>query len=117
MESIFKDIAIYSGIDVRNILGFPSQTAYQTAIQKESSLQRINVILDNRDVAYQRVADLHKDNLQMFFPLKIVRKLVPLKEDGETEEVEEGEEEVSAEYPKIPVSGGKIVGKKFVKTK
>lgn len=117
MESIFKDIAIYSGIDVRNILGFPSQTAYQTAIQKESSLQRINVILDNRDVAYQRVADLHKDNLQMFFPLKLVRKLVPLKEDGETEEVEEGEEEVSAEYPKIPVSGGKIVGKKFVKTK
>ena len=75
------------------------------------------MILDNRDVAYQRVADLHKDNLQMFFPLKLVRKLVPLKDDGEMEDVEEGEEEVSAEYPKIPISGGKIVGKKFVKTK
>ncbi len=105
LQQLYKDVAIYGWLDIQNILWDPQQTAYQTAVQKESSLQRINVVLKNRDSAFERLANLHKDNLQMFYPLKLVRKLV------EVDEKNEPIEEVETEYPTIEVP--KMKGKKF----
>lgn len=109
LERLYKDIAIFSGIDIQNILGEPQQTAYQTAVQKESMLQRVNVVLKNRDMAFERLADLHKNNLQMFFPIKLVRELVKIDKDGRMMEDSE------AKYPTIELEGEKVKGKKFAK--
>ena len=81
LDSLYKDAAMYGYYDVRNILGNPQQTAYQTAVQKESSLARINVVFANRDKAFQRLFNLHKSNIINFFPVQMVRDLVEI--DGE----------------------------------
>ncbi len=70
LERIYKDIAMFVGIDIQSILWAPQQTAYQTNVQQESSLKRINVWLQTRDLAFERFADLYKDALQRFFPIK-----------------------------------------------
>lgn len=107
LQELFKQIAIFTGIDIMNILWEAQQTAYQTAVQKESSLQRVNVVLKNRDAAFERLANLHKDNLQMFYPLKMVRELVNLNEDNEEIETPE------AKYPTIETT--KVKWKRFAK--
>lgn len=66
MTQIYKDIAIYVGIDVQNIMGEPQQTAFQTEVQRAASQKRINVWLTNRDLAYERFANLYKDALQTY---------------------------------------------------
>lgn len=58
-------------------------------------LQRVNVVLKNRDMAFERLADLHKNNLQMFYPIKLVRELVPIDDEGNAKV------EVAAKYPTI----------------
>lgn len=75
LTQIYKDIAVYVGIDIQNIIGEPSQTAFQTEVQREASQKRINVWIENRDLAYERFADIHKDLLQKYFPLKQVKEL------------------------------------------
>lgn len=70
IERVYKDIALYVWIDIQNLLGDANQTAYQTEVQREASQKRINLWLTNRDLAYERIADLHKDNLKKFFPKK-----------------------------------------------
>lgn len=67
LDRLYKDIAIYVGIDIQNILGEPSQTAFQTEVQREASQKRVNVWLMNRDLAFERFANLHKDNIQKYF--------------------------------------------------
>ena len=91
LERLYKDIAVFCWLDIQNILWEAQQTAYQTAVQKESSLQRVNVVLRNRDVAFERLANLLKDNFQMFLPLKLVRGIVEVNDDGDY--VEEPERE------------------------
>ena len=76
-DRLYKDIAIYVGVDIQNLIGEPLQTAFQTNVQHEASQKRINVWLKNRDMCYERFADLHKDNLQKFFPMKDAEKLFP----------------------------------------
>ena len=78
MDSVYRDVATYSGIDPRSIIGQPNKTAFEVAVQQESSLKRVNVVLRNRDMAFQRLAKLHASNLMQFFPLKMVRELVEL---------------------------------------
>ena len=107
LQQLYKDVAIYCWLDIQNILWEPQQTAYQTAVQKESSLQRVNVVLKNRDLAFERLANLHKDNLQMFYPLKLVRKLVKVDDDNNKME------DVESEYPTIEIP--KLKGKRFAK--
>jgi len=51
-------------------MGQPQQTAFQTEVQREASQKRINVWLFNRDTAFERFANLHKDLLQIYFPRK-----------------------------------------------
>ncbi len=110
VDRVFKDIAIFCGIDIQNILGDPQQTAYQTAVQKESSLQRINVVFANRDNAFERLANLHKDNIQMFYPIKLVRELVPLDKDDKPTE------EIKPTFPKIQIEGEEYKGGRFRKS-
>lgn len=75
---LYKDIAIYTGIDIQNIIGQPQQTAFQTEVQREASQKRVNVWLTNRDLANERFADLYKDLLQMYFPRKDADGLYPV---------------------------------------
>ena len=77
MEQLYRDIAIYVGIDIQNIIWWNNQTAFQTEVQREASQKRVNVWLENRDLAYERFADLYKDALQTFFPRKNAEGLYP----------------------------------------
>lgn len=67
LDRLYKDIAVYVWIDIQNIMWTPSQTAFQTEVQREASQKRINIWLENRDLAYERFADLYKDALQTYF--------------------------------------------------
>ena len=93
MEQLYRDIAIYVWIDVQNILGGTGQTAFQTEVQREASQKRVNVWLENRDLAYERFADLYKDALQTFFPRKDAKWLYPEIEIEDEELVGTGEEQ------------------------
>lgn len=78
MDRIMKDISIFVGIDIQNIMGDPNLTAFQTEIKRDASQKRVNVWLTNRDIAFERLANLHKDNLQMFFPRKTADWIYPV---------------------------------------
>lgn len=93
MEQLYRDIAVYVGIDVQNIMGGNNQTAFQTEVQREASQKRVNVWLENRDLAYERFADLYKDALQTFFPRKDAEGLYPEIEIEDEELVENPEGE------------------------
>ena len=88
MEQLYRDIAVYVWIDVQNIMGGNNQTAFQTEVQREASQKRVNVWLENRDLAYERFADLYKDALQTFFPRKNAEGLYPEIEIEDEELVE-----------------------------
>lgn len=77
MNKLFEQIAIFVGIDIKNILGEPQQTAYQTNVQLEASQKRINVRLTNRDLAFERLANQHLSNLIRFFPRETAEWLFP----------------------------------------
>lgn len=110
LEKLYTDVAIYGGVDLRNIMGISAQTAYQTAVQKESQLQRMNTIITTRDAALQRVANMHLDNIQMYYPRKMVRELVPVDDNLEpTEDVEKT-------YPTVEAKGMKIKKDKYITT-
>lgn len=72
-------------------MGGTGQTAFQTEVQREASQKRVNVWLENRDLAYERFADLYKDALQTFFPRKDANGLYPEIEIEDEELVGEGE--------------------------
>ena len=95
MTQLYKDIAIYIGIDIQNIIGQPQQTAFQTEVQREASQKRVNVWLTNRDLANERFADLYKDLLQRYFPRKDAEGI----------------------YPTIEIEGEQMVNGKFRKKK
>lgn len=77
IDRIYKDLAVFTGIDLQNLIGQPQQTAFQTEVQREASQKRINLWLTNRDLAYERIADLHKDNLKRFFPTSTAEGIIP----------------------------------------
>lgn len=91
MDRIMKDVAMYVGIDVQNIMWDPNLTAFQTEVKRDASQKRINVRLTNRDLAFERLANLHKDNLQTFFSRKDADGLYPeIEIDGEVLDQEKG---------------------------
>ena len=69
---------MFIGIDIQNVMGEPDLTAYQTEVKREASQKRVNVWLTNRDMAYERFANLYKDLLQKFFPKKDAEGIYPL---------------------------------------
>lgn len=77
LTQLYKDIAVFVWIDIQNIIGDPQQTAFQTEVQREASQKRVNVWLQNRDLAYERLADLYKDLLQKYFPIATAEWLYP----------------------------------------
>ena len=84
MDRIMKDISIFIWIDIQNIMGDANLTAFQTEVKRDASQKRVNVWLTNRDLAFERFANLHKDNLQTFFPRKNAEWLYPVIEvEGE----------------------------------
>lgn len=80
-QESFREVAIYTWLDVSSIIWQPNKTAFEVAVQQESSLKRVNNVLRNRDRAFSRVAKLHAKNLMQFFPIKQVRELAPLNAD------------------------------------
>jgi hypothetical protein len=90
MNKLFEQMAIFVGIDIKNILWNPQQTAYQTNVQVEASQKRINVWLTNRDLAFERMANLHMENLVKFFPRKTAEGLYPELEIEDYDVVEWG---------------------------
>jgi len=93
LDRIYKDVAMYVGIDVSNILWEPQQTAFQTEVQREASQKRVNVWLLNRDFAYERLADLFKDLIQTYFPIKTAEWIYP---------------EIEIEWAKLDKKGNKF---------
>lgn len=77
LDRLYKDIAVFVWIDIQNLIWQPQQTAFQTDVQREASQKRINVWLENRDLAYERFANLYKDALQTYFPRKTAEWLYP----------------------------------------
>lgn len=80
LDRLYKDISVYVWIDIQNVLWQPQQTAFQTEVQRESSQKRMNVRLTNRDLAYERYANLMKDLIQTRFPKKDWNWLYPMLE-------------------------------------
>lgn len=99
MNEIYKSIAIFTGIDIQNIIWNPQQTAFQTEVQREASQKRVNVWFTNRDLAFERLANIHKDLLVAHYPIQ--------DKDGN--------------YPEIETDWEELVGKwdtaKFIKKK
>lgn len=87
VERIYKDIAMFVWLDIQNIIWQSQQTAFQTEVQREASQKRINVWLLNRDLAYERFANLYKDLLQTYFPRKTAEGVYP-KIETEDEKLE-----------------------------
>lgn len=65
----FKDGAVVTGFDVTSITDAGGNvTAYQTAVKQELSSKRANNILNNRDLFYHGIFNLHWAMLQKYFP-------------------------------------------------
>ncbi len=113
LERIYKDIAMFTGIDIQSILGVAQQTAYQTNVQVEASQKRVNVWLMNRDLAFERFANLHKDNLQNWFAVKDDNgnypRLAIMDEKLSTTEEQGAEGEVMQMQKYIPEKGNKDI--------
>lgn len=99
LDRLYKDISVYCGIDIQNVLGQPWQTAFQTEVQRESSQKRLNVRLTNRDLAYERYANLMKDLIQKHFPQKDADGLFPILE-ADDEELQTATETKPARFKK-----------------
>ena len=81
MQELYKDVWVFSWIDITALVWNSSKTAYQTAIQQELATKRVNNIIYQRDIALERWAEIHLWYLQQFFPLKLVRDLIPMNGD------------------------------------
>lgn len=90
LDIIYKEISIYVGIDIQNIMA-EANTAFQAELQRGSSQKRVNVWLQNRDFANERFADLFKDLIQVYFPRKTAEGLYPEIEIEGEELIGEGE--------------------------
>lgn len=85
IDRLYKDVAVYCWIDVQNIVWTPNRTAFEVEVQREASQKRLNVYFLNRDLAYERLANLHMENLQKFFPKKDAEGLYPMLESEDEE--------------------------------
>ena len=95
LDQLYKDVAMFLGMDPQSLLSSSSSTATESAIKHESSLKRVNVVLRNRDVAFGRAYKLYLSNIQQFYPLKLAKRIV-YGEDGE-------EQANDAAYPTVPL--------------
>lgn len=98
LQDLLKEIAIYIGIDISQIVQAPETTAFGKAAQIESSLKRINVVLANRDFALQKVFQRHLANIMQFFPLSEAYAICEVNPEGAVTKSER-------KYPKMVMEG------------
>ena len=109
LEQLYTEIATFTGIDLRNIMGQSQQTAYQTAVQKEAQLQRMNNVIFNRDEAYTRADRLDLQNIMLYYPRKLAYEAYEV--DKNSQPVKEPRKS----FPSIELDGESVKNKKFVK--
>ena len=107
-NDLLKQVAIFVGIDPAAIIGEASSTAFETAVRTETSLERVNVALRNRDKSWKLVQRRHIANIMQFFPRKSAKELLEIQEDGT---VDEGK----MELPSIKLEGENYVNGEIVK--
>ena len=83
LQEMYKEIAMYTGIDIRNVLGDPQQTAYQTAVQEQTKNGRIANWIVNAEEMFERSFSFYKCDLQMYFPAVLARELTEVDENDE----------------------------------
>lgn len=103
LQDLLKEIAVYIGIDISQIIAAPESTAFGRAAQIESTLKRINVVLLNRDYALQKVFQRHLANLMQFFPLSEAESIVEITPSGRVKQKQE------RQNPKIVLTGKTFV--------
>lgn len=114
IQALYTEVAYWVWIDITSIAWVKENTAYQTAVRQEMQSKVINNVLENRDEAYKRMWELYISMLQFFYPRKLARKLIPLKENEEWDfEVQEAE----LEYPKLELKGEKMTQDWLIKSK
>jgi hypothetical protein len=113
LDQIYRDVAMFLGLDPQSLLATPSGTAFEASIKQESSLKRVNVVLRNRDAAFSRAYRLYLSNLQQFYPLKLASRIVY----GESKEGEEAQPDFEGsgdvEAPTVPLKDKAFNGTNF----
>lgn len=106
LDRLYTDIAVYTGLDVRNIIGDTTPTKFQAELQRESSLKRVRTWMKNRDMSAERKSDILQDLIQRYYWVDKSRRLV------------DSLENYKPETPEIELDGKKYNGnsKKFTKT-
>lgn len=99
LQDLLKEIAIYVGIDISQIVQTPQTTAFGKAAQIEAGLKRVNVVLANRDYALQKVFQRHLANLMQFFPLSEAENICEVSSTGEISKPKK------KSYPKMIMEG------------
>lgn len=82
LQEMYKEIAMFCGIDIRNVLGDPAQTAYQTAVQEQTKNSRVTNWITNAEEMFERGFKLYGDDLQMYYPRALALEVA--KVDDET---------------------------------
>ncbi len=81
LQEMYKEIAMYCGIDIRNVLGDPAQTAYQTAVQEQTKNGRIANWIVNSEEMFERGFRFYRDDLQMYYPRALAVELTKVDEE------------------------------------
>lgn len=76
LDRLYTDIAVYTGLDVRNIIGDTTPTKFQAELQRESSMKRVKVWLKNRDMSAERKSNIMTDLIQRYYWMDKPRRLV-----------------------------------------
>lgn len=95
LQDLLKEIAVYIGIDISQIIAAPESTAFGRAAQIESTLKRINVVLLNRDYALQKVFQRHLANIMQFFPVSEAESIAEVSPSGKIKD------KPQKQYPKM----------------
>ena len=103
-QDLLREIAIFIGIDISQVVGTPNSTAFETAQKVESGLKRVNVVLTNRDYALQKVFTRHLANIMQFFPVAEAESIVEVDSKGKV-----SQKQTKKEYPKILLDGKKYI--------
>jgi hypothetical protein len=103
LQDLLKEVAIYVGIDISQIIATPESTAFGRAAQIESSLKRVNVVLANRDYSLQKVFKRHLANLMQFFPLSDAQNVCEVNPKGDISQPQE------KTYPKMIMNDKRFV--------
>jgi hypothetical protein len=103
LQDLLKEVAIYVGIDISQIIATPESTAFGRAAQIESSLKRVNVVLANRDYSLQKVFKRHLANLMQFFPLSDAQNVCEVNPKGDISQPQE------KTYPKMILNDKRFV--------